>query len=117
MCFIGEILCMFEEPPPVFANPGAIAPLLSTAGFEVLYEEQDFRMYQSTSLPVFAFPVVAVHTDTAYECTSLPYLAVIHHNRAAVCLHVAHIAVLRPSGPTGTFGNSVPRTKQNALGA
>ena len=39
---------------------------------------------------------------------SLPYLAAIHHNRAAVCLNVAHTAALWPSGPTGTFGNSVP---------
>ena len=40
---------------------------------------------------------------------SLPYLAVIHHNHAAVCLYVAHITALWPSGPTGTFGNLEPR--------
>ena len=45
---------------------------------------------------------------------SLPYLAAIHHSHATVCLYVAHITALWPSGPTGTFGNSVLCTKCRA---
>ena len=43
-----------------------------------------------------------------------PYLAATHDDRAAVSLHLAHITAVRYTGPTGTFGNSVPRTKRRA---
>ena len=53
---------------------GAGLSNLFAPGLEVLHAEQDFRRYQSGQPTVFA-------AHTSY--------------RAAVCLHVAHIAVLR----------------------
>ena len=38
-----------------------------------------------------------------YQSGQRTVLQRMHHNRAAVCLHLAHIAALRASGPTRTL--------------
>ena len=69
---------------------------LGHAGLEVLYEEQDFRRYSSTSRA--SLPYLAAHTS---------YLTVLQYVYTWLILQFCG-----RSGPTGTFGNSVPPTKR-----
>ena len=61
---------------------------------EVLYKEQDFRRYQSGQLIVFSGMYIITILQYVYMWLILQY-----------CGH---------SGPTGTFGNHVLRTKPRA---
>ena len=65
-------------------------------GFEVLYEEHDFRRYQSGQRALFS----GSHIITVLQYAYVYMWPILHF--------------CGRSGPTGTFGNSVPRTKRRA---